>query len=225
MLKAQVVGIRALLMLASGILILCTSCFASGSVGDAFRAEENVQVLIQTSLGKFVVALNVERAPISANNFLHYVDAQLYSNASFYRTVTLENDKGKPKIEVIQGGREAKGEMYDTASSLNAIAHEPTNVSGLRHIDGAISMARGDVGTATSEFFICIGDQPALDFGAERNPDKQGFAVFGRVIEGMDIVREIHNSQVALTSESAYTRGQMLSPTIEIISIQRVKTD
>jgi len=191
--------------------IFWLSMFAS-----LFGYSDEQQVVIETTLGRIVVALDLQRAPISASNFLRYVDGQHFDNTSFYRTVTLDNDNGSPKIEVIQGGLNVENTPFP------GIAHESTATSGLKHIDGALSMARGDPGTASSEFFICIGDQPGLDFGASRNPDKLGFAVFGQVVEGMDIVRRIHRSAARGASESEYTNGQMLDPQIVIETIRRL---
>ena len=179
-------------------------------------ATDKVQVVIETSLGRIVAAVNVKQAPLSANNFLRYVDGQHFNNTSFYRTVTYDNDNGSPKIEVVQGG------MDTDSPPFSGIEHESTVTSSLKHLDGALSMARSEPGSASSEFFICIGDQPGLDAGAARNPDKLGFAVFGQVLEGMDVVRRIHKSAVHRASESQYTKGQMLDPRITIETIRRL---
>ena len=202
-------------------VVFCCLLFAS-QIGSAAENDklsmekDTVQVAINTTFGPIVVALNVKQAPLSANNFLRYVDAHHFDNTTFYRTVTIENDNGSPKIEVIQGGMDAETPPFP------GIDHESTGVSRLRHVDGTISMARGDPGTASSDFFICIGDQPGLDAGASRNPDKLGFAAFGQVIEGMDVVRRIHESSAVGASESEYTKGQMLNPRIAIESIRRL---
>ena len=203
------------------LAILCSFIF-SGQLG--YAGEDNdfsavpaiVKVSIDTTSGSIVVALNVKQAPLSANNFLQYVDARHFDDATFYRTVTLANDNGNPKIEVIQGGINSEN------PPISAIAHEPTNMTGLTHVDGAVSMARSGPGTASSEFFICIGDQPGLDAGAERNPDMLGFAVFGQVIDGMDVVRRIHQSAADGASDSEYTSGQILSPPVVIETIRRL---
>lgn len=180
-------------------------------------AEEPVQVAVVTSLGDMMLAIDVEHAPISSNNFLALVDGKYYDGATFYRSVTLKNDHGTPKIEVIQGGLEPE------ESPFLPIAHESTEHTGLKHVDGAISLARGDIGTASTEFFICIGAQPGLDFGASRNADKQGFAVFGHVLSGMDVVRSIRDQPAAGPSESEYTAGQILTTPVQIISMRRVR--
>lgn len=152
------------------------------------------RVKIATELGDFVVEVYPDRAPISANNFLAYVDNALLDGQSVYRVVTIANQPAETpyKIEVIQfGWRGAEGQ----APPLPRIPHETTNTSGLKHLDGTLSMARLTTGTASAGFFICIGDQPSLDFGGGRHPDGQGFAAFGKVVEGMNVVRHIHASR------------------------------
>lgn len=180
------------------------------------QAEDLVEVVLATELGDIYIALDRERAPLSTNNFLQYVDDQLYDGATFYRTVRYDNDKGEPKIEVIQGG------LPDAESRFPAIAHEDTEQSGILHTDGVISMARGAVGTASSEFFICIGDQPGLDKGQSRNADGQGFAAFGKVTSGMDVVKKIHAAPSNSASDSAYVSGQMIERPVRIESVRRV---
>ena len=147
-------------------------------------AEENPRVLIQTELGNIKVEIFVDEAPITAANFLEYVDNNLFEGASFYRVVTMENQPNNDiKIEVIQGGLDAD----EDGKRLPPIPHETTEQTGILHKDGVISMGRWEPGSASSEFFICVGDQPELDFGGQRNPDRQGFSAFGKVIKGMDV--------------------------------------
>lgn len=147
------------------------------------------EISFYTSMGSFNLVLYPDNAPLTVSNFMYYVENKEFDNKSFYRSVKSENQPdNKIKIEVIQGGVG----FFESEANQNTIPHESTNHSGLKHLDGTISMARADTGTATTEFFICIGEQPALDFGGLRNPDKQGFAAFGKVISGMDIVRDIH---------------------------------
>lgn len=147
---------------------------------------------ITTAFGSFAVSVDPERAPISSANFLAYVEGGHLRDASIYRIVAARNqgDAIAHKIDVIQFGW--VGATPDAPPPLPAIAHEPTSVTGLRHLDGTLSMARKAPGSAGPAFFICIGDQPELDFGGRRNPDGQGFAAFGRVESGMDVVRAIH---------------------------------
>lgn len=185
----------------------------------AGAADEPVRVRLDTSAGALMVELYPEKAPVTVANFLRYVDEGRYDGASFYRTVTFENDNGKPWIEVIQGG------LNDESAAFPPIAHESTDKTGLRHENGTISMGRDGVGTASSEFFICIGAQPALDHGAMRNQDGQGFAAFGKVIAGMDVVRRIHQAEANAETDSAYTAGQILSEPVRITSVRRVMSD
>jgi peptidyl-prolyl cis-trans isomerase A (cyclophilin A) len=167
-------------------------------------------VVVQTDPGEIEIEIDIARAPSTAANFLRYVDAGLYNGGLFHRTVRPDNQRAKPvKIAVIQGAANAarKSEFFPP------IALERTNKTGLLHRDGAVSMARAGVDTATEEFFICVGDQPELDFGGKRNPDGQGFAAFGQVVRGMDVVRRIQES----TAD-----GETLRPPIKILSVRRV---
>ena len=167
-----------------------------------------VTVTIATEMGNIDVAVDSAHAPITAANFLRYVDAGLYNGGAFHRTVKPDNQPhNQVKIEVIQAERGAG------TKGFTAIPLERTSDTGLSHRDGAISMARDGPGTATSDFFICIGDQPSLDFGGKRNPDGQGFAAFGRVVRGMDIVRRI---QYAPSDAK-----QRLMPPVRILKITR----
>jgi peptidyl-prolyl cis-trans isomerase A (cyclophilin A) len=169
-----------------------------------------VVVRMETEMGDIVVALSGDRAPATTRNFLEYVDAGAYTGGRFHRTVKPDNQPQSPvKIEVIQGGPnpEFKG-------LRPPVALERTRVTGLRHVNGAISMARSGPDTATADFFFCIGDQPELDFGGKRNPDGQGFAAFGLVVEGLPIVRKIQ--QAAATE-------QRLTPPVTIRKIVRVE--
>jgi peptidyl-prolyl cis-trans isomerase A (cyclophilin A) len=148
---------------------------------------ENPQVIIQTGLGDIRVEIFIDQAPVTAENFLRCVDGGLFAEAAFYRVVRMDNQPNNEiKIEVIQGGI-----RNQDVKRFPPIAHETTEQTGLLHKDGIISMARSAPGTASSEFFICVGDQPELDYGGRRNPDGQGFAAFGRVIKGLDIVKKI----------------------------------
>jgi peptidyl-prolyl cis-trans isomerase A (cyclophilin A) len=150
-----------------------------------------VNVIIETSAGNIEVAIDAAHAPISAANFLRYVDAKMYDGGRFHRAVRLDNQVRKDVlIEVIQGGRDP--EKAKTEKGFGPIALERTSVTGLKHVDGAISMARGATAdSASSDFFLCVGVQPSLDFGGGRAADGQGFAAFGRVTSGMDVVRQI----------------------------------
>jgi len=170
-----------------------------------------IRVRIETALGVIEAEVDSAKAPRTAVNFLRYVDAGAYTAARFHRTVHADNQPNDSiRIAVIQAS-------VDTArrtGNQSPIALERTSVTGLRHLDGTLSMARGGPDTATSSFFICIGDQPSLDFGGRRNPDGQGFAAFGRVTRGMDVVRAIQRSPA---------EGQRLTPPVPILRIVRVQ--
>lgn len=160
------------------LIMLCFSGFS----------QKLPKVVIETSLGNIMCEIDTIHAPVTAHNFLKHIKLKTYSDAVFYRVVRMDNQpNSKVKIEVIQGGLYAD-EKIDRQPR---ISHETTKTTGLKHLDGTISMARNQPGTASTEFFICIGDQPELDFGGNRNGDGQGFAAFGKVIEGMDVVRKI----------------------------------
>ncbi|MCD2342419.1 peptidylprolyl isomerase [Ideonella azotifigens] len=177
-----------------------------------------VQVRLVTEQGTIVVAVDLAHAPVSAGDFLRYVDRGLYAGASFYRTVRRDNDHGTPQIEVIQGG------VAGDDTPAPPVAHETTQASGLRHHDGTLSLARGAVGTGSAAaFFICIGEQPGLDFGGQRNPDRQGFAAFGQVLEGMDVVRRIHGAATDPAQGEDYVRGQLLVKPVRILRAERVE--
>jgi peptidyl-prolyl cis-trans isomerase A (cyclophilin A) len=171
---------------------------------------ETTTVLFETDFGSIKLELYPEQAPLTVSNFLRYVDEKRFSGACFYRVVHMVNQPNNDvKIEVIQGGLKED----DHPSGLPPISHETTAETGLLHKHGTISMARNEPGTASSEFFICINDQPDLDFGGRRNPDGQGFAAFGRVTEGMDVVKKI---------QSLPADGQYLLQDIAIRDIKRI---
>ena len=191
-----------------------------------------VDVVIETPMGDITIRLETAKAPITAANFLSYIDRGFYDGGRFHRTVRLDNqsnaglkidvtdlgiaDSGETKplpndqipIEVIQGGINPARK----AEQGPPIPLERTSLTGLRHLDGTISMGRTTADTAVSDFFICINDQPELDFGGRRNVDGQGFAAFGQVIAGMDIVRAI---------QTAPSEGQSLTPPVPITRIHR----
>jgi len=180
-------------------------------VTSAFAQTKSQRVLLHTELGDIELQLDDAHAPITVANFLRYVESGFYNGGEFHRTVTPSNQpQNKVKIEVVQAGIDPQREK----EGFLPIALERTNKTGLKHLDGAISMARDQPDTATSDFFICIGNQPELDFGGKRNPDGQGFAAFGKVIKGMDVVRKI---------QSAPADGQKLTPPIKILSAKVIR--
>jgi peptidyl-prolyl cis-trans isomerase A (cyclophilin A) len=168
-----------------------------------------VRVLVQTDAGDIEVELDAAKAPVTVANFLRYVDGKFYDDGRFHRTVKSDNQpENKVKIEVIQAGvnpARAKEE-------LPPIKLERTRDTKLKHANGTISMARDGPDTATSDFFLCIGDQAELDFGGRRNPDGQGFAAFGRVVKGMDVVKKI---------QAGPADGQTLTPPVKIVRVTR----
>lgn len=181
----------------------------AGAGPKAPRPPTPARVTLQTSLGAIELEVDLARAPATAANFLRYVEAGHYDGGRFHRTVKPDNQPDKTvRIEVIQAAVAPAKEK----DGFPAIALERTSVTGLRHVDGTLSMARDGPDTATSEFFVCIGDQPELDFAGKRNPDGQGFAAFGRVVKGMDVVRRIQASPAD---------GQTLTPPVTIRSARR----
>lgn len=173
--------------------------------------KDTVTVVITTELGNIEVELYAKKASITVQNFLRYVDGGFYNGGIFHRTVKLDNQPGKKVlIEVIQAG--INPDSVGGKEGFPPIELERTNKTGLHHKNGTISMARDTPNSATSDFFICIGDQPSLDYGGKRNPDGQGFAAFGKVVKGMNVVKKI---------QMAPAEGQMLTPMIKILEIKR----
>jgi peptidyl-prolyl cis-trans isomerase A (cyclophilin A) len=170
---------------------------------------KTTQVIIETEAGEVHVTLEDDKAPGTVANFLRYVDAGMYDDGRFHRVVRMDNQADDTiRIEVIQGGVNLERMTENGAP----IPLERTSETGLRHRDGTISMARFRPDSAVSDFFICIGDQPELDFGGMRNPDGQGFAAFGQVTQGMEVVRSVH---------AGVTDGQTLIFPARIIAIRR----
>jgi len=172
------------------------------------------RVAIQTGQGTIVVELEDQKAPITSTNFLRYVDSLKYNGGSFYRASrTIGAGPGRGSI---QGGPSPNARHYPP------IAHEPTSKTGLRHKAGTISLTRNEPGTATSDFFICASDQPYLDAHPGESGDNQGFAAFGHVVEGMDVVKKILAMHTSKTAPIPAMKGQMLDPPVPIVSMKRV---
>ena len=191
------------------LFLLCLGLFALGQA----RAENTIRVLMTTGLGEIELELYPDKAPLTVANFMRYVDRGFYEGGVFHRTVTPDNQpQNKIRIEVIQGGINPDKEQ----NGGPPITLERTDETGLKHLDGTISMARLEPDSATSDFFICINDQPELDFGGKRNPDGQGFAAFGQVVRGLDVVKSIQRAPHEI---------QVLTPPIIIQSIRRRCTD
>jgi len=197
-------------MIGSNIGILLALLFPLTAPIVAQEMETPIQVKIRTELGDVLVELYPDRAPNTVANFLQYVDGEFFDGGTFHRTVHADNQPTDSiRIAVIQGdiSSDRSGDRF------GAIALERTNQTGLKHLNGSVSMARSGPDTARSSFFICLGDQPELDYGGRRNPDGQGFAAFGLVLEGMEVVRAVHRS----TAD-----GQSLTPPIRILGIERL---
>ncbi|MGC3981541.1 MAG: peptidylprolyl isomerase [Steroidobacteraceae bacterium] len=174
-----------------------------------------VNVAMQTSLGRIVLEIEKERAPITAGNFLRYVDQKRLDGIVFYRAAKLSENG---EYGLVQGGLRG-----DPKRVLKPIAHEPTTKTGLSHVSGAISMARLAPGSATMDFFIVLGDLPAMDAQPSGQGDNLGYAVFGKVIEGMDVVRAVLEQPRSLTAGEGVMKGQMLEPTVKIQTVRRVQ--
>jgi peptidyl-prolyl cis-trans isomerase A (cyclophilin A) len=196
-----------------GLFVVAMAVIAAriGAGGPAEKpgAAGPVRVLIRTEKGDVEVELAADKAPKTVANFLKYVDGGFYDGGRFHRAVTPANQPdNKVKIEVVQAGIKP-GKSKD---EFPPIKLERTRDTGLSHADGTISMARDGPDTATSDFFVCVGDQPELDFAGKRNPDGQGFAAFGRVVKGMDVVKMI---------QQAPAGGQTLTPPVKILTVRR----
>ena len=181
-------------------------------------APATVVIVMTTELGPITIALETERAPITANYILKHVDETRLDGAAFYRAMKLTPDGS---FGLVQGG------IRDGAKLLPPVAHEPTTVTGLTHDEGAISLARGAPGTGQAQFFIILGQLPALDAKPEAangtgGGDNLGYAVFGRVTDGMDVVRKIQAAQVSATKGEGAMKGQMIEAPVKIISVKRL---
>ncbi|MCY1718933.1 peptidylprolyl isomerase [Prolixibacteraceae bacterium Z1-6] len=187
------------LMIASAVLSIQSYC------------QSLPKVQIETNPGEIIVVIDTVNAPVTGKNFLKHVARGSYNDAVFYRVVRMDNQPNNDvKIEVIQGG------IYsdEAIDKITPIRHETTTETGLKHLDGTFSMARMEPGTASTEFFICVGNQPELDFGGKRNPDGQGFAAFGQVVKGMDVVCKIQQQK---------DEAQMLVEKVKIMGMELLK--
>jgi peptidyl-prolyl cis-trans isomerase A (cyclophilin A) len=185
-------------------LVLLLSCGGSGS--------KQPHVRIGTAAGDIEIELYPGQAPRTVAAFLSYIDSGFYRNGSFYRVLNDDNQSSEAsKSELIQGGIWRTHQKK--ASSLPGVPHESTQQTHILHKDGVISLARTAPGTATTEFFICVGDQPGFDFGGENNPDGQGYAAFGKVVKGMDVVRNIY---------ARPENNQSFDPPVVIYDIKRL---
>jgi len=203
-----------------GWLTFCTSlCFGIALAQDTAQppvrgsAPASVNVVLKTSLGNIVLAVETERAPVTAANFLRYVDQKRLDGSEFYRAMVLGDDG---QYGLIQGGLRGNPKRV-----LKPIAHEPTSVTGLSHENGVVSMARGDPGTATADFFVVVGDLVSLD--AQPNGGDLGYAAFGHVVDGMDVVHVILGQPRSPTAGQGVMRGQMLAMPVKILTARRAE--
>ena len=201
------------------LALLTTPLSAQDAAPADADAPETTLVVIETTMGEITVALETERAPITAANFLRYADEDRFDGTVFYRAMHL--DWGEPPNGLLQGGTQ-----NDPERILDGIAHEPTNETGLSHTNGALSMARLDPGTANGDFSIMIKDQTGLDaFPGNEDPNlAAGYAVFGYVVDGMDVVLAIHDSPRDPDKGEGWMKGQMLADPVEIVDVRRVET-
>jgi peptidyl-prolyl cis-trans isomerase A (cyclophilin A) len=189
--------------------LLASILVALASVAPA-AAQDTVRVRIETEAGAIVAELYAKQAPLTVTDFLRHVDDGFYTNGAFYRVL---RDDNQPNDSIHMTVIQASVDSARQSGDFPTVPLERTNLTGLNHLDGTISMARTGPNTTTQGFFVCIGAQPELDFGGRRSPDGQGFAAFGKVIEGMDVVRKINASPA---------KGQKLDPPIKILSIKRM---
>ncbi|HEU4649814.1 MAG TPA: peptidylprolyl isomerase [Croceibacterium sp.] len=197
--------------------VLLLAALVLGSAPAA--AQQVTTVVMTTELGDIVIALETERAPITAANFLRYADEKRFDGTVFYRTMRL--DWGEQPNGLIQAGTQ-----FDPKRILPPIAHEPTSQTGVKHLAGTISMARYEPGTATGDFSIMLSAQPGLDAdpAGEDAERRAGYAAFGHVVEGMDVVRAIFDAPVDPEKGEGVMKGQMLAAPVRILSVRRADT-
>lgn len=199
------------LLLAFVVLLFAAPLAAQSPATPPTPLSVDVKVVLETSAGRIVIALHPAKAPVTAGNFLRYVDQKRFDGTSFYRGV------GSASYGFVQGGTQ-----NDPKRILPPIRHEPTSQTGLVHDDGALSMARYAPGSANGDFFIVLGTMPAMDAHPEAAGDNQGFAVFAHVVEGMDVVRAIVAAPKSLTAGEGVMKGQMLDAPIRIVTARRL---
>ncbi|MFB0873818.1 MULTISPECIES: peptidylprolyl isomerase [unclassified Sphingobium] len=191
------------------LLLLLLAAFTL-SPAAAQTSPDDVRVALETSLGRIVISVHPGKAPVTAGNFLKYVDQKRFDGTLFYRGV------GTADYGFVQGGVQ-----NDPKRILPPIKHEPTTLTGLTHDDGALSMARYAPGSATGDFFIVLGKMPAMDAQPQAAGDNQGFAVFAHVVEGMDVVRAILAQPKSPTAGEGVMKGQMLEAPVKILAARR----
>jgi peptidyl-prolyl cis-trans isomerase A (cyclophilin A) len=199
-------------LLAAGLAAVAAPAFAQPATRLATSDNGLVRVVMKTGKGLITLDLNLAKAPITTRNFLRYVDARRLDGCAFYRSA---HAPGAPEVGVIEGGL-----RNNPAKIFKPIAHESTLVTGLSHTDGTISMASARPGTATADFFIVVGDQTSFDADPANPKTNAGFAAFGKVADGMDVVRAIHDAPVSPTAGPM--KGEMLTPPVPILTVRRV---
>lgn len=199
--------------LASLAALALSACSGNGDSGES---TDTVTAVIETSAGEITLALDAGAAPVTVANFVALAEAGAFDGTSFYRTVRADNDRPEARIDVIQGGA-----GFDGLSGAEPIAHERTDQTGLTHTRGAISMARDEPGTASSEFFIVMTDSLILDAGPDgRHPDGEGFAVFGYVTDGMEVAEAIWRAPTGNdTAPEGYAAQWLTAP----VRIERIR--
>jgi peptidyl-prolyl cis-trans isomerase A (cyclophilin A) len=219
MTRLSLAAVILVLMATAGMAQIPTSPADSGTPATVVPEPATVNVVLQTSLGSILLSIETERAPITAANFLRYVDQKRLDGIGFYRAVKI-GDNGE--YGLVQAGLRG-----DPKRVLKPIAHEPTTDTGLSHVSGAISMARLEPGSAAADFFIVLGDLPGMDAQQETKDtagsDHQGYAVFGRVIEGMDVVRAILEQPRSATAGVGIMQGQMLESPLKVMTVRRAQ--
>lgn len=203
--------IRSLALLLATLLTLSPVVAQTAPAAPPAPASHDVRVALDTSAGPIIVAVHVDKAPVTAANFLKYVDQKRFDGTAFYRGV------GAADYGFVQGGAQ-----NDPKRILPPIKHEPTTQTGLTHDDGALSMARYAPGSATGDFFIVLGKMPAMDAHPDAPGDNQGFAVFAHVVEGLDVVKAILAAPKSPTAGEGVMKGQMLAAPIRIVTARRV---
>lgn len=201
-------------LIAIALTLVAAPALAQGPQATGPTAPATVRVDLETGQGVIVIELYVDKAPITTANFLRYVDQKRYDGATFFRA---SRSPGPVDYGLIQGGLQG-----DPARVLKPIAHEPTTQTGIKHTDGVVSIARNAPGTATSDFFICVGDAPYLDADPAAPGDNAGFAAFGKVVEGMDVVHRIINLPTPGVAVNPVMKGQILEPAVPILKARRV---
>lgn len=184
---------------------------APAAEAQAPAAPATTTVIVTTALGEIHIAVETERAPVTAANFLRYVDNKRFDGMTFYRAHKISEDG---KYAIVQGGLQG-----DPKKVYKAIAHESPKATGLSHVDGAVSMARLEPGTAVADFFIVVGDLVSMDGNADGSDP--GYAVFGRVVEGMDVVRAMLELPRSADARNPVMKGQMLAQPVKVTTARR----